>query len=69
MPLRHCTFFITFLVNFKEIDKKVLKKHILFSYYHDKMNQALNSLWDSGVLNQEKLDEINNKDLHKLKSK
>lgn len=50
-----------------DFDKKVLKKHILFSFYHDKMNQALNSLWDSGVLNQEKLDEINNMNLHKLK--
>ena len=42
-------------------------KNVLFAYYHEKMNQSLNSLWDSGALNQEKLDEINSMDLHKLK--
>ena len=42
-------------------------KSILFAFYHEKMTQSLNSLWDSGVLNQERLDEINNMDLHQLK--
>ncbi len=41
-------------------------KELLYSYYSKKMNEALNELWDSGVLNQERLDEINNMDLHKL---
>lgn len=41
-------------------------KELLYSYYSKKMNESLNELWDSGVLNQEKLDEINNMDLHKL---
>ena len=30
------------------------------------MNESLDEQWDSGVLNQERLDEINQMDLHKL---
>lgn len=41
-------------------------KELLYSYYSKKMEDSLNELWDSGVLNQEKLDEINSLDLHKL---
>ena len=42
-------------------------KELLYSYYSKKMDETLNELWDSGVLDQKKLDEINNMDLHKLK--
>ena len=42
-------------------------KELLYSYYSKKMDESLNELWDSGVLDQKKLDEINNMDLHKLK--
>ena len=31
------------------------------------MDESLNKLWDSGVLDQKRLDEINEMDLHKLK--
>lgn len=41
-------------------------KDILFKYYNKKMNDSLNGLWDSGKLNQERLDGINKMDLHKL---
>ena len=41
-------------------------KELLYSYYSKKMENSLNELWDSGVLNQERLDEINQMDLHKL---
>ncbi len=41
-------------------------KDLLFKYYYKKMNQALVSLWESGELNQERLDQINEMDLHKL---
>lgn len=41
-------------------------KELLYSYYSKKMDESLNELWDIGVLNQEKLDEINQMDLHKL---
>lgn len=41
-------------------------KELLNSYYSKKMNESLDEQWDSGVLNQERLDEINQMDLHKL---
>ena len=41
-------------------------KELLYSYYSKKMDESLNELWDSGVLDQKRLDEINNMDLHKL---
>ena len=41
-------------------------KELLYSYYSKKMNESLDNLWDTGVLNQERLDEINKMDLHKL---
>jgi len=31
------------------------------------MDERLNELWDTGILNQKRLDEINEMDLHKLK--
>ena len=42
-------------------------KELLYSYYSKKMDEYLNELWDSGVLDQKRLDEINDMDLHKLK--
>lgn len=39
-------------------------KELLYSYYSKKMNESLDELWDSGVLNQESLDEINQMNLH-----
>ena len=41
-------------------------KELLYSYYSKKMDESLNELWDSGVLDQKRLDEINNMDLYKL---
>lgn len=41
-------------------------KELLYSFYSKKMNESLDELWDSGVLNQERLDEINQMDLHKI---
>lgn len=41
-------------------------KNVLYKYYSKKMNNALNALWDSGKLDQKRLDEINKMDLHKL---
>ena len=35
-------------------------------YSSKKMDESLNELWDSGILNQERLDEINQMDLHKI---
>ena len=41
-------------------------KQLLFHYYSQKMDERLNELWDEGILNQERLDEINEMDLHQL---
>ena len=41
-------------------------KDVLYRYYSQKMQRNLNRLWDEGVLNQERLDEINRMDLHRL---
>ena len=35
-------------------------------YSSKKMDESLNELWDSGILNQERLDEINQMDLYKI---
>ena len=40
-------------------------EELLYSYYSKKMDESLNELWDSGVLDQKRLDEINNVDLSK----
>ena len=39
-------------------------KDVLSRHYAQKMDQRLNELWDAGILNQERLDEINKMDLH-----
>lgn len=41
-------------------------KNVLYNYYSGKMKSSLDYLWNSGVLDQKRLDEINNLDLHKL---
>ena len=41
-------------------------KNVLYKFYSEKMEAELNRLWDSGQLNQQRLDEINKMDLHKL---
>lgn len=41
-------------------------KEILFNHYHNKLEPKLDELWQNGTLNQRKLDEINEMDLHKL---
>ena len=41
-------------------------KEVLYSYYSKKMQGRLNELWDNGTLDQARLDEINQMDLHQL---
>ena len=41
-------------------------KEVLYRYYSKRMDDCLDELWDSGQLNQERLDEINQMDLHQL---
>ena len=42
-------------------------KEVLFQYYSKRMNTKLDELWDKGILNQKKLDEIAEMDIHSLK--
>ena len=42
-------------------------KDVLYRHYSAKMEDRLDTLWQSGKLNQERLDEINEMNLHKLK--
>lgn len=41
-------------------------KDVLYKHYSKRMNDKLDELWDEGVLDQKRLDEINDMDLHKL---
>ena len=41
-------------------------KDVLYNYYSAKMQNRLNELWDNGTLDQTRLDQINQMDLHQL---
>ena len=41
-------------------------KDVLYQYYSQKMHNRLNQLCDSGSLNQQRLDQINQMDLHQI---
>ena len=42
-------------------------KEVLFQYFSKRMNTKLDELWDKGILDQKKLDEIAEMDIHSLK--
>ena len=42
-------------------------KKVLSDYFAKKMDAHLDRLWDEGILDQKRLDEINKMDLHQLK--
>ena len=50
----------------KSEEELIELKNLLFHYYSQKMDERLNELWDTGVLDQKRLDEINAMDLHQL---
>lgn len=50
----------------KEESGLVELKEVLYNYYSKKMQSRLNDLWDNGTLDQARLDEINQMDLHQL---
>ena len=41
-------------------------KDVLYRYYSKRMEECLDNLWHSGKLDQQRLDEINEMDLHQL---
>ena len=44
-------------------------KEVLTKYFSQKLDDRLNELWDSGILNQEKLDELRKIDVRTLLKK
>ena len=42
-------------------------KDVLYRHYSKRMEERLDDLWESGALDQKRLDEINEMDLHQLK--
>jgi len=42
-------------------------KDVLYRHYSARMEERLDTLWQSGKLDQQRLDEINQMDLHQLK--
>ena len=42
-------------------------KKVISDYFAKKMDAHLDRLWDEGILDQKRLDEINKMDLHQLK--
>ncbi len=44
-------------------------KNVLSEYFRKKADACLDALWDSGTLNQERLDELRHQDLHTLLKK
>ncbi|MBU8974416.1 MULTISPECIES: hypothetical protein [Bacteroides] len=44
-------------------------KEVLTKYFSQKLDDRLNELWDSGTLNQEKLDELRKIDVRTLLKK
>lgn len=41
-------------------------KEVLYRYYSSQMEEQLEEMWQSGELSQQRLDEINQMDLHQL---
>ncbi len=58
------------LLKMFSVDKKeqglIELKDVLYRYYSKKMQNSLDELWDNGTLDQARLDEINQLDLHHL---
>ena len=44
-------------------------KEVLTKYFSQKLDDRLNELWDSGILNQDKLDELRKIDVRTLLKK
>lgn len=42
-------------------------KDVLYQHYSARMEERLDMLWETGQLDQQRLDEINGMDLHRLK--
>ena len=55
------------MFNFNHSDEFVIElKKVWGDYLQKKIDDELDRLWDEGILNQEKLDELRHKDLHQM---
>lgn len=50
-------------------ERLMVVKEVLTKYFSQKLDDRLNELWDSGILNQEKLDELRKIDVRTLLKK
>ena len=50
-------------------DRLMEVKEVLTKYFSQKLDDRLNELWESGILNQEKLDELRKIDVRTLLKK
>ena len=56
------------LFSFDRSESRALEiKEVLMSYFQDRLDAEADRLWDEGILNQERLDQLRNKDLHAKK--
>ncbi|MBR0077760.1 MAG: hypothetical protein IJP72_05105 [Bacteroidales bacterium] len=56
------------LFSFDKSESRALEiKEVLMRYFQDRLDAESDRLWDEGILNQERLDQLRNKDLHAKK--
>lgn len=53
------------LFSFDKSESRALEiKDVLMRYFQGRLDAESDRLWDDGILNQERLDQLRNKDLH-----
>lgn len=56
------------LFSFDKSESRALEiKEVLMRYFQDRLDAEADRLWDEGILNQDRLDQFRNKDLHAKK--
>jgi len=56
------------LFSFDRSESRALEiKEVLMRYFQDRLDAEADRLWDEEILNQERLDQLRNKDLHAKK--
>lgn len=56
------------LFSFDRSEQRALEiKEVLMRYFQDRLNAESDHLWDEGILNQERLDQLRGEDLHTKK--
>ena len=56
------------LFSFDRSEQRALEiKEVLMRYFQDRLNAESDRLWDEGILNQERLDQLRGEDLHTKK--